>query len=111
MLWDERRGQKRGRKLSRVFYPAWSATDEGLLVAGDGGLDALQIGIGGVGAVFNLLQFGLVDAADAREELRDVALPLLRGAHALGGVEEGELLFQIIDEMCIRDRKGALRAA
>ena len=68
-----------------------------LLVAGDGGLDQLQVLVGGVGAAFDLLEFVLVDAAYAGEELRDVALPLLGGAHALGGVKHGELFFQVVD--------------
>ena len=91
-------GRKRGRKLWRVFYPATlSYRFLNLLVAWDGGLDELQVLVGSVSAVFDLLEFVLVDAAHAGEELRDVALPLLSGAHALGSIKQGELFFQVVD--------------
>ena len=54
-------------------------------------LDELEELVGDVGGVFDLLEFIRGDAADGGEELGCVGLPLLDCAHALGGIEEGEL--------------------
>lgn len=50
-------------------------------------LDELEELVGDVGGVFDLLEFIGSDAADGSEEPGRVGLPLLDGAHALGGIE------------------------
>ena len=58
-------------------------------------LDELEELVGDVGGVFDLLEFIRGDAADGGEELGCVGLPLLDCAHALGGIEEGELSLDV----------------